>query len=229
MLNRFAASAPWIPALLPALALIAGCQTVSDGYDRVVGKRPAQRAAELTPIQSTASLKVVWQGSVGSAEKNVFFPAVSGSVVYATGGSGSVTGFDAASGRAVARIEAGQRVTGGVGIGSGMVLLGTPRGEVLAFDREGKSLWKAQLSSEILAPPQAQDGVVVVRSADGRVYGLDVASGARKWVYQRSTPALSVRTHAGLVVERGGVFIGFPGGRLVALAILNGNVGHART
>ena len=77
----------------------------------------------------------------------------------------------------------------------------------------------------MLAPPQAQDGTVVARSADGHIYGLDAATGARKWVYQRLTPALSVRTHAGLVIERGGVFIGFPGGRLVALSILNGHVG----
>ena len=129
----------WI-ALLAMLVLLAGCQTVYDGYDRIIGRRPAQRPAELAPIQSTASLRILWQGNVGTAEKNVYFPAMSGSIVYATGGAGSVTGFDAASGRAVARIEAGQRVSGGVGVGSGMVLLGTPRGEVLAFDRDGKVL-----------------------------------------------------------------------------------------
>lgn len=210
-------------AVLAVLASLAGCQTVSDGYDRIVGRRPAQRLAELPAIQPTASLRILWQGNVGSSEKNVYYPAMAGPIVYATGGSGGVTGFDAASGQAVARIDAGQRVSGGVGAGSGLVLLGTPRGEVLAFDRDGKALWKAQLSSEVLAPPQAQDSTVVARSADGRVYGLDVASGARKWVYQRTTPALSVRSHAGLAIERGGVFIGFPGGRLVALSIANGN------
>ena len=212
-------------ALLAALVLLAGCRTVADGYDRIIGRRPAQRPAELTPIQPTASLKVLWQGSVGSAEHSVYYPAVSGNVVYATGGSGNVTGFDVASGRAVARIAAGQPVSGGVGSGIGMVLLGTPRGEVLAFDRDGKALWKAQLSSEVLAPPRAQDGTVVARSGDGRIYGLDAASGARKWVYQRTTPALSVRSHVGFVIERGGVFVGFPGGRLVALSIVNGNLG----
>jgi len=34
-----------------------------------------------------------------------------------------------------------------------------------------------------------------------------------------------VRTHAGVVVRQGGVFVGFPGGRLVALALVNGNIG----
>ncbi len=205
--------------------LLSACQTVSDGYDRVFGSRPAQKPAELTPFQPKANLKILWQGSVGSAEKNVYFPAKSGNVVYAVGAAGAVTGFDAASGTAVARIEGGQRVTGGVGVGGGMVLLGTPKGEVLAFERNGRPLWKSQLSGEVLAPPESQEGIVVARTGDGRIHGLDVASGKQKWVYQRTTPALSVRTHAGLVIERGAVFVGFAGGRLVGISLADGKVG----
>lgn len=202
-----------------------GCQTISEGYDRLFGSRPGPKPAELVPIQAKATLRILWQGNVGPAEKNVYFPAKSGNVVYAVGAAGAVTGFDTARGTPVARIEAGQRVTGGVGAGDGLVLLGTPKGEVLAFDRNGKSLWKAQLTGEVLAPPEAQEGIVVARTGDGRVFGLDAASGKQKWLYQRTTPALSLRTHTGLVIERGAVFVGFPGGRLLGIALANGNVG----
>jgi len=207
------------------LAPLAGCETISNAYDRTFGSAPVLKPAELTPIKTTAALKVLWQGGVGPAEKHVFFPAVSGNVVYATGAGGNVTGFNATAGNPVSRVEAGQRISGGVGAGGGLVLLGTAKGEVLAFERGGKALWKAQLSGEVLAPPETQEGAVIARAGDGRVYGLDAVTGKRKWVYQRSTPALSVRTHAGLVVERGAVFVGFPGGRLVALALSNGNIG----
>jgi outer membrane protein assembly factor BamB len=81
------------------------------------------------------------------------------------------------------------------------------------------------LSGEVLAPPVAADGVVVARTGDGRVYGLDAADGRRRWIYQRPTQLpLTVRTHAGLIVYRGAIFAGFPGGRLVALAIPSGTV-----
>ena len=199
---------------LALLALLAGCNS-----------SPVQKPAELVPIEPTAALKVLWQGRVDAAGKNVYYPEASGNTVYAVGAEGGVNGFDVASGKTVASFAAGQRVSGGVGIGNGLVLLGTPKGEVLAFDRDGKPLWKTQLSSEILSPPQAQDGTVVVRSGDNRIFGLDAANGKQKWLYQRSTPALSVRTNAGLVIQRGGVFVGFPGGRLVALALGNGNIG----
>lgn len=189
------------------------------------GGGPTRKPADLTEFEPTATLKLLWEGSVGSAGKDVFYPRVSGSVVYATGSGGSVTGFDKVSGRADVSIEAGERISGGVGGTAALVLLGTPKGQVLAFDREGKPLWQAQLSSEVLSPPESQEGIVVARTGDGRIHGLDAATGKRKWVYQRSTPALSVRTHVGVVVIQGGVFAGFPGGRLVALALANGNIG----
>jgi outer membrane protein assembly factor BamB len=215
----------WLGLCVAAVVLlVAGCQAMSDGYRRIFGN-PAPKPAELVSIQPKAALRITWQGSVGSAEKNVYFPARSGGVVYAGGAAGGVTGFDIARGTVAARIEAGERVTGGVGAGAGLVLLGTPRGEVLAFDTAGKLLWKTQLSSAVLAPPEAQDGIVVARSGDGRVYGLDAATGKQRWMHQRTTPALSVRTHAGVVIERGGVFVGFPAGRLVALSLTTGNVG----
>ena len=212
-------------SLALAALLLGACQTISDGYDSLFGSRPGPKPAELVPIQPKAALRVLWQGNVGPAEKNVYFPAKSGNVVFAVGAAGVVTGFDVSRGTPVSRVEAGQRVSGGVGTGQGMVLLGTPRGEVLSFDSNGKALWKTQVSGEVLAPPQAQEGTVVARAGDGRVFGLDAASGKQKWVYQRSTPALSVRTHAGFVIERGAVFVGFPGGRLVGMTLANGKVG----
>jgi outer membrane protein assembly factor BamB len=208
-----------------ALAVLSGCQTVADGYDRMFGHRPVHKPAELVVIKATATARVLWQANVGSAEKNVFVPVMAGGVIYAGGSSGQIIGYDAASGKSVARIEAGERISGGVGSGSGLVLAGTARGEVLAFDRGGKQLWKAQLSSAVLAPPAADGGIVVARAGDGRIYGLDAVSGKRRWMYQRPTPSLTVRSHAGVVLHRGAVFAGFPGGRMAALALSNGNVG----
>lgn len=214
--------------LLAAATVLAGCQTASDTYDRVFrgpGFRAGQKPAALVELQPKATPKIIWQGSAGGAEKNVFYPEVSGSVVHATGAAGRVSGFEARSGKVVAQADAGQRISGGVGAGAGLVFVGTPKGEVLAFDREGKQAWKSQLGGQVLAPPVAQDGTVVARAGDGTIYGLDAANGKRKWIYRRATPTLSVRTHAGVVLHRGGVFAGFPGGTLVALSLANGSVG----
>ena len=215
--------------LVAGLLLAGGCAAPGDYFDRWFGSGPAQKPAELTTYKPSASARILWQGTVGAAEKYAFMPAVDTGSVYAAGASGQIVRFDAAMGKVLARIDSKNRLSGGVGTDGRVVLAGTAKGEVLALDAIGKQLWKSQLTSEILSAPQIDQGVVVVRSGDGRIYGLDAATGARKWLYQRALPALSVRTHVGIAVSRGAVFAGFAGGRLVALGLNTGNVGWEAT
>jgi outer membrane protein assembly factor BamB len=217
-----------MPRLLPAVlaaVLLSGCQTVTNLYDDWFGSAPKQKAAELVQFQARATARIVWQGSVGGAERSAFYPAVSGNTVYAAGASGQIAGFAANTGGNTVRFDAGTPLSGGAGAGAGLVLAGTAKGEVLAFEPTGKPAWKTQLSGEVLSPPAAADGVVVVRTGDGRIYGLNAADGKQRWVYQRALPPLAVRSYAGVVVHRGAVFAGFPGGRLVAIALATGVVG----
>ena len=214
-------------ALLPLL--MAGCSMptvpVGDYFERWFGSGPAQKPAGLVAIKPDVTVRIAWQGSAGGGEKYAFTPAVAANSVYTTGAAGQIVRFDAGSGKVLSRIETKHRLSGGVGSDGRLILAGTARGEVLAFDQDGKSLWKTQLTSEVLSAPQAGLGIVVVRTGDGRIYGLDSATGARRWVYQRTLPALTVRTFVGVALYRDAVFAGFAGGRLVALSLNNGNVG----
>jgi outer membrane protein assembly factor BamB len=207
------------------IALLSGCQTVSGVYDSWFGSAPKQKAADLVTFTPVATARIVWQANVGSAERGAFYPAVSGNTVYVAGASGQIAGFTANSGGNQGRFDAGTPLSGGVGFGAGLILAGTAKGEVLAFDPTGKPAWKTQLSGEVLAPPAGADGIIVVRTGDGRIYGLNAADGKQRWIYQRALPPLAVRSHSGVVVHRGAVFAGFPGGRLVAIALTTGNVG----
>lgn len=212
-------------SLLAAVLLLQGCQTVSSVYDGWFGSGPKQKAAELVTFEARATARVVWQASMGSAQNYAFYPASIGNTVYAGGASGQIAGFSAGAGAQQVRFDAGTPISGGIGFGSGLILAGTARGEVLAFEPSGKPVWKVQLTGEVLSPPAGAEGVVVVRTGDGRIYGLNATDGKQRWVYQRALPPLAVRSYVGVVVERGAVFAGFPGGRLVAIALQNGNVG----
>jgi outer membrane protein assembly factor BamB len=207
------------------LVLTAGCSTVGSIYDRWFGSQPAAKPAPLPPVQNAGAGRILWQANVGAAERAVFFPAVTGNIVYAASAAGRIVGFDARTGKQVTSINTGQRLSGGVGASGTVVLAGTGKGELFAFDPGGKQLWKAQLTGEVLAPPAVDGTLVAVRTGDGRIYGFDAGDGKRRWVYQRSTPALSLRNYSGLVMDRGAIFAGFAGGRLVALTAANGTVG----
>src|SRR5206468_2201210 len=112
----------------------------------------------------------------------------------------------------------------GVGADVTMLAVGTSKGEVLALDADGKALWQAKVTSEVLSPPMVAEGQVGVWSGDGRLYSLAAADGKTKWVYQRSNPPLIVRNTAGGLVSRGGLFTGTAGGKLLAIDVATGNV-----
>ena len=211
--------------LTVAALFLQGCQTVSDTYNGWFGSSHKQKAAELVSFETRVTLRVVWQGSVGNAQRSAFYPALSGNTIYAGGASGQISGFKVGTGARQVQFEVGKPLSGGIGYGSGLILAGTAGGEVVAFEPTGKPAWKVQLTGEVLSPPTGADGVVVVRTGDGRIYGLNAADGKRRWVYQRAMPPLAVRSFAGTVVSRGAVFAGFPGGRMVAISLANGNVG----
>lgn len=217
-------------AVAAATLFAGGCAFAPGDYlDKLTSSGPVIKPAELTPLKPSASAKIVWRGGVGAAEKYVFTPARDGATVYAAGAAGQITRFDAGTGKQLIRIDTKYRLSGGIGGDARLILAGTAKGEVLAFDPGGKLLWQAQITSDVLSAPQVDQGVVVVRSGDGRIYGFDAATGSRKWIYQRTLPALTVRTHVGVVLYRGAVFAGFPGGRLAALTLSNGNVGWEAT
>src|SRR2546423_1367838 len=85
-----------------------------------------------------------------------------------------------------------------------LVDVGSEKGEVLAFDGDGKARWTARVSSEVIAPPLVADNIVIVFSGDGRIYGLAAADGKTIWVDPRTSPSLTVRNAAGGVAARGG-------------------------
>jgi outer membrane protein assembly factor BamB len=207
-------------ALAAVVFLLTGCSTF-DKLNPFSSSKAKSKVSELTPIQTTADLRLLWQAKVGGAGDYVFTPAVVGDSVYAAGHDGTIARFDA--GREIWRISAGQQLSGGVGADAKVAVVGTAKGDVLAFDAQtGKAEWQARVSSEVLAAPAVGDGLVVVRSGDSRIAGLDAADGKRHWVYQRATPALSLRSNVGVLLADHVVVAGFPGGKLVAINSQNG-------
>ena len=224
---------PAFAATLAASALLVACgggAVVSNTIDAMnpfnwFGSTTASaKMAELPPLAKDLAVNTLWQAGIGNSQQSVFSPALAGGSVYAAASDGTIARFDAVSGKQVWRIGAGERLTGGVGADASVIAVGSGKGEVLAFDSNGRALWKTQVSSEVLAAPQIGDDVVVVRSADGRIFGLDAKDGKRKWYYQRSTPALTVRTPAGVTIAKGMVYAGFGGGKLVAINLSSGSV-----
>ena len=208
-----------VALLSSALAYsLTGCSTLED-LNPFADSGP--KMAELQPIETKLAARVVWQQSVGESGVYSFTPAVLGSTTYAASGEGDLVRID--GGRQAWKVDVGQPLSGGVGADETMVVVGSPKGELLAFSStDGTPLWKVKTSSEILSPPVIGSDMVIVRTGDNQLAAYDAKDGKRKWFFQRPTPALSLRVSARSVIDGKYVFAGFPGGKLIAVSTSNG-------
>lgn len=205
-------------SILAATVFAGGCSSL-DSINPFASTGP--KMAELAPINATVEARIAWKENVGMAGGYVFTPAIAGNAVFAVGGKGDLLRIEAGSVRW--KINAGMPLSGGVGSDGRRVVVGSPKGDVIAFDAaDGKEVWRARISSEMLAAPAVARDLVIVRSGDNRLYAFDAVDGKRKWVYQRQTPSLSLRSFAAPLLDGNYAFAGFPGGKLMAVTTNNG-------
>lgn len=215
-----------VPLLLLGLAACGGTS----------GPQPA----DLTPLDNPRLLRVLWSTQLAetrnpynadwpppppdvAADRWIFFPALVGDAVYATSREGVVARLDAANGRRRWRTSADMSVSSGVGADADTVAVANEDGEVVALEAaNGKLRWRARVSSEVLAPPEIGAGLVLVRSVDNRIFAFNVSDGKRRWVYQRSIATLILHAPSGIAISGDTAYAGFPGGKLVAIALSNG-------
>lgn len=214
--------------LLCMVLILAGCTAFSDIKNEVTsavfGSDPVNPPAELEDITPTSTIKVDWSIGLGKMDRFAFSPAIQNDFVYACSHEGDVYQLDAKTGKAVWHTELKIPLSGGVGVGGGLILVGSTKGQLIALNTSGKKVWGANLSSEIQGAPRYFNDLVIVRTSDQHIYGIDAVDGRKKWVFERNTPSLALKTNAGIVVDGGAVYAGFPGGKMVAIRADNGKM-----
>jgi len=199
-------------------ALMAGCSSLNPFASKPKGNQPTP----LVDLKGSMAVRTAWKLEVGKSQNNMFSPAIADNTIVAAGADGTIVRVEAATGRQVWRTKAGMDLTAGVGTDGNVIVLGGAKGMLLAFDMNGKKLWDAQLSSEILSSPVVGQGIVVARSIDNRIAGYDAKTGQKKWTVQRTAPALTLRLAPGMVIHDKDVLIAQPGGKLMSLILATG-------
>ena len=149
-------------------------------------------------VVTTTSIDQNWRLDVGPGSVAGGFaisPSLLGSSIYAASTNGRIVKVDAATGKVVWSNKLKKvALTAGVGVGGGLVLVGSSNGTVYALNQnDGEIAWQVTLSSEILASPVIDSDVVVARTGDGRVYGLSAYDGKTNWTISRELPKLTLR------------------------------------
>lgn len=186
--------------------------------------------------------QVVWDAKVGNGVGHYFSrlnPTVSGDLVIAADRRGLVRAFNRADGKPAWQVDVrtlldrdtgwfafgGEdlRISGGLSSNNRHVVIGTERGLVLALNvADGSLAWSASVRGEILADPAIGEGVVVVKTGAGDLFGLDEMTGEQKWRVTTEVPALSIRGTSSPVIANGGALFGTATGKLGVVVLENG-------
>jgi outer membrane protein assembly factor BamB len=209
-------------ALLWSL-LLTGCSFFGGDDDDA-----AIEPAELVKFKPEVDIKRQWSAKVGSGTRDYWAglkPIASRSAVFAAGHEGNIVAVDKDTGKRLWSTDLEVGISGGLGYGSGMVMLGTIEGEVYALDENnGSTLWSAQVGTEILASPTTNGKVVAVQTVDNKLFALDANSGAELWQHDGDAPILTVRGTSEALVTDNMVLSGFDSGKLIAFNSSNGSL-----
>ena len=182
--------------------------------------------AELEKFNAEVELDRIWKRNVGVGQGDLYnnlTPALDGLTLYAADAKGRVVALERETGKEKWEVKLKEPLSGAVGAGGGLVLVGTLDGQVITLDEaDGSEKWRAQVSSEVLAAPQTNGDVVVVQTQDDKLVGLDISNGERRWIYESTLPVLTVRGHSEPVVDVRQVFAGLASGKVVALSAETG-------
>ncbi|MEC8868569.1 MAG: outer membrane protein assembly factor BamB [Pseudomonadota bacterium] len=234
----------WVESLAACCVVhfVAGCAMFA--WLPFVDPREAEpdEISPLVSFEKEADIVRLWSASVGKGLGRKYLrlvPALAGDRIFSADAYGVVEArnrFDGAviwtsqigSVARLARYKFWDRndpsfVTGGVGMGNGLILLGTTAGEIVALDIvDGAEAWRVDVSSEVLAPPVGQRDTVVLQTADGKLVALEHANGAKRWIFDTQVPILTLRGTATPVLEREVVFAGFSTGMIAAVDVKTG-------
>jgi len=183
---------------------------------------------ELTPLSNQINISRQWKFTAGEGVSDFYLklkPVFNKNTGYIVDYKGRLQAFVISDGRLLWETNLNVPVSGGLTLTGDKLFLGTSKGEVIAFDvKSVNELWRAQLSSEILSPPAISQSVVVTKTIDGRVYGLNLIDGSQKWVYDRTVPRLTLRGSSAPLISNDVVISASESGKLSALTLKTGKL-----
>lgn len=224
-------------AILPGCAWLKGITSLGEEDESV-------KPRELESFKKEVDLKQRWSTKIGkgTADRAIrLVPALSDNRIFAASANGSVKALNTSNGRKIWEVnilnyyQGAERanafakdvdvITGGVGVGEGMLAVGSAAGEIIVMNQsDGTLAWRARTSSEVLSRPQIDGDLAVVHTIDGKITAYNALDGERLWVYSMTLPSLSLRGTATPIVTSQFVVGAFANGRF---ALLNRESGLA--
>ncbi|HLB42626.1 MAG TPA: outer membrane protein assembly factor BamB [Gammaproteobacteria bacterium] len=145
--------------------------------------------------------------------------------IFIASSNGVVTSIDKKSGLQNWQINTGLPITTSPGMGDGLMVLGSRRGDVLTLQQNtGKLVWKTTIASQPFAKPAIKNGKIIIKTIDGMIRALSCKDGHEIWLFQQIEPNLILHSASNPLIEDQDIIIGFSNGNLVKLNLNDGQL-----
>ena len=182
--------------------------------------------AELQEFTPKFAIEESWRLDVGNGSDEVFpvcIPEIVDGVIYVADRDGDIHAVDQNTGRVNWEVDSKQTITGSIGVGGDLVLVGTSAGQVHAFDRSsGEFKWRSQLASQVLSAPSTNGEQAIAVTQDGKVYGLDASDGSQIWLADINLPLLTIHGNSKPTIIDDIAYLGLDNGKAAAFRMSDG-------
>lgn len=189
-------------------------------------KEKVETPEKLMKHANNVELRTRWTQTVGEGLGELYHivkPAITLDTVFANDVYGRVYAFNRETGKRKWQTTLNVEVASGVGVGEGVIYIGSLEGDVIALSQlDGTELWRTNIASEILAPPQTNGSILVVQTNEGKLFGLNANTGDFLWRYEAKLPLLTLRGTSTPQLFGNNLITGFANGKIAALSAADG-------
>ena len=162
------------------------------------------------------NLEMVWQRDIGEHNgSNLDIFHFEESLFVATS-DGTIKKFNI-DGEELWENKIDYKITSGIAGDDENIYLSTSDGFLWCLDHKGELVWKTLLSGEINSLPIIYDSKIVVKINSYKIIQLNAKDGSVIWKYQAAIPPLTFKSEGKLVQANNVVYLGLPGGKLIAI------------
>jgi len=171
----------------------------------------------LYDLKSNVDLEVIWQENIGKHNGDNLDIFHIEDFLYVATSNGTIKKIDSNNGNKFWEKKFNVNLTSGIAGDDENLFFSTSDGFLWCMNHDGELIWKTLLDGEVNSLPIIYDSKVVVKLNSYKIIQLNTKDGSVLWKYQAGIPPLTYKSEGKLVQSNKVVYLGLPGGKLIAI------------
>ena len=165
----------------------------------------------------SVDLDVMWKKNIGEHNGENFDIFNVDNFLFTATSDGNIKKLDIESGDILWEENIGITITSGISGDAENILFSTADGFLWCMDHDGELVWKVLLEGIVNSLPIIYDSMIVVKINSYKIIQLNIKDGSVIWKYQAAIPPLTFKSEGKLAHSDNVVYLGLPGGKLIAI------------